>query len=99
MRPEGCGPVRTWALLPVPSLLRSRLRKPARGQDAEGLEKGTEDKEASWRKREHDGAFPGEAKGMHHDTYMRMFWEHHEAEKEQLIGMREWLDKFEKKVG
>jgi hypothetical protein len=28
-----------------------------------------------------------------------MFWEHHEAEMEQLAGMREWLDKFEKKVG
>jgi hypothetical protein len=36
---------------------------------------------------------------MHHDTYMRMFWEHHEAEMEQLEGMREWLDRLEKKVG
>jgi hypothetical protein len=43
--------------------------------------------------------FPERPKGMHHDTYMRMFWEHHEAEMEQLAGMREWLDKFEKKVG
>jgi hypothetical protein len=43
--------------------------------------------------------FPEKPKGMHHDTYMRMFWEHHEAEMEQLAGMREWLDKFEKKVG
>jgi hypothetical protein len=32
---------------------------------------------------------------MHHETYMRMFWEHHEAEMEQLVGMREWLDKME----
>jgi hypothetical protein len=31
--------------------------------------------------------------------YMRMFWEHQEAEMEQLAGMREWLDKIEKKVG
>ena len=30
---------------------------------------------------------------------MRLFWEHHEAEMEQLIGMREWIDKLEKKVG
>jgi hypothetical protein len=36
---------------------------------------------------------------MHHDTYMRLFWEHHEAEMEQLAGLRAWLDKFEKKVG
>jgi hypothetical protein len=36
---------------------------------------------------------------MHHDTYMRLSWEHHEAEMEQLVGMREWLDKLEKKVG
>ena len=43
--------------------------------------------------------FPEKPKGMHHDTYMRMFWEHHEAEVKQLAGMREWLDRFEKKVG
>jgi hypothetical protein len=43
--------------------------------------------------------FPEKPKGMHHDTYMRLFWEHHEAEMEQLAGMREWLDKVQKKVG
>jgi hypothetical protein len=43
--------------------------------------------------------FPEKSKGMHHDTYERLFWEHHEAEMEQLAGMREWLDKLEKKVG
>ena len=43
--------------------------------------------------------FPEKPKGMHLKTYMRMFWEHHEAEMEQLAGMREWLDKLEKKVG
>ena len=43
--------------------------------------------------------FPERPKGMHLKTYMRMCWEHHEAEREQLAGMREWLDKFEKKVG
>jgi hypothetical protein len=42
--------------------------------------------------------FPEKPKGMHHETYMRLFWEHHEAEMEQLIGMREWLDKLEKEV-
>jgi hypothetical protein len=34
----------------------------------------------------------------HHDTYMRPFWEHHEAEMEQLLGMREWLDKLERQL-
>jgi hypothetical protein len=43
--------------------------------------------------------FPERPKGMHHETYMRLFWEHHEAEMEQLAEMREWLDKLEKKVG
>jgi hypothetical protein len=43
--------------------------------------------------------FPEKPKGMHHDTYMRMFWEHYGAEMKQLAGMREWLDRFEKKVG
>ena len=43
--------------------------------------------------------FPERPKGMHYDTYRRLFWEHHEAEMEQLIGMRKWLDKLENKVG
>jgi hypothetical protein len=43
--------------------------------------------------------FPEKPKGMHWQTYERLWWEHHEAEMEQLIGMREWIDKFEKKVG
>jgi hypothetical protein len=43
--------------------------------------------------------FPERPKGMRHDTYMRLFWEHHEAEMEHLAGMREWLDKLGKKVG
>jgi hypothetical protein len=43
--------------------------------------------------------FPEKPKRMHYDTYMRLFWEHHEAEMEQLVGMWEWLDKLEKKVG
>jgi hypothetical protein len=43
--------------------------------------------------------FPKRPKGMHHDTYMRLFWEHHEAEMAQLAGMREWIDRMEKKVG
>ncbi len=43
---------------------------------------------------------------MHHETYMRLYWEHHEAQIEQLDGMRErldnmWesLDKLEKRGG
>ena len=44
------------------------------------------------------GPFPERPKGMHHDTYMRLFWEHHEAEWEHLVGMQEWLDKLEKRA-
>jgi hypothetical protein len=33
---------------------------------------------------------------MHWKTYDRPWWEHHEADMEQLAGMRDWLDKFEK---
>ena len=58
LRQEGSTPLRTWPLLPVPSLLRARLRESARGQDVPGLEKGTEDKEAPRRERVHDGAIP-----------------------------------------
>jgi hypothetical protein len=42
--------------------------------------------------------FPERPKGMHLKTYMRMFWEHHEAEMEQLIAMREWLETMERKL-
>ena len=38
-------------------------------------------------------------KGMHHDTYMKLFWELHEAEMEHLAGMRERLDKLKQRVG
>jgi hypothetical protein len=58
MWPEGSNPLRTWALLPVPPLLRPPLRKPARRQDAPGLEESTEDKRRPGRQREHDGAVP-----------------------------------------
>ena len=43
--------------------------------------------------------FPERPKGMHHDTYMRLFWQHHEAETEQLAGMKEWLDRLKRKIG
>jgi len=42
--------------------------------------------------------FPERPKGMHHVTYMRLFWEHREAEWEHLVGMREWLDKLQKQT-
>jgi hypothetical protein len=42
--------------------------------------------------------FPGRPKRMHHDTYMRLFWEYDVAEMEHLAGMREWLDKLQKQV-
>jgi hypothetical protein len=43
--------------------------------------------------------FPEKPKGMHWRTYEGIWWEHHEAEMAQLEGMREWLDRLEKKVG
>jgi hypothetical protein len=43
--------------------------------------------------------FPEKPKGMHYETYWRLQEEHDEAEMEQLAGMREWLDRLEKKVG
>lgn len=43
--------------------------------------------------------FPEKPKGMHHDTYMKLSWEHDEAEMEHLAGMRAWLDKLENKAG
>ncbi len=42
--------------------------------------------------------FPERPKGMHQETYWRLREEHDEAEIEQLAGMREWLDRLEKKV-
>ena len=36
---------------------------------------------------------------MHHDIYMRFFWEHDEAHREELASMREWLNKLQKQVG
>jgi hypothetical protein len=43
--------------------------------------------------------FPEKPMGMHHDTYMRLWWEHNRAEEERLASMREWLDKLERQVG
>jgi len=43
--------------------------------------------------------FPERPKGMHHDTYMRLFWKYDKAHREELAGMREWLDKLQKQVG
>jgi hypothetical protein len=43
--------------------------------------------------------FPEKPKGMHWETYERLWWEHHEADMKQLAGLRKWLDRLEKKVG
>jgi hypothetical protein len=43
--------------------------------------------------------FPEKPKGMHLKTYMRLFWEHHDAEVEHLVSMRECLDKLQKELG
>ncbi len=42
--------------------------------------------------------FPERLKGMHHDTHMRLFWEHYEAEMKYLVGTREWLDKLQNQI-
>ena len=42
--------------------------------------------------------FPERPKGMHHETYWWLREEHDKVEMAQLVGMREWLDKLEKKV-
>ena len=92
IRPEGSDAVRTGTLLPVPSLLRSRLREQEGERDVPGSPQGAcYPREARW-EREHDEAFSEKPKGMHWKTYERLFWEHHEAEMEQLAVMREWLD-------
>jgi hypothetical protein len=43
--------------------------------------------------------FPVKPNGMHWETYERLWWEHDEADMEQLVGLREWLDRLERKVG
>lgn len=43
--------------------------------------------------------FPEKPKGMHWRTYERLRNEHDEAEMEQLLGMKEWLDKLESRAG
>ena len=43
--------------------------------------------------------FPKRPKGMHLDTYMRLWWEHHEAEMKHLAGAREWVDKLQQQMG
>jgi hypothetical protein len=43
--------------------------------------------------------FPDKPKGMHWATYERLRWEHDEADMEQMAGLREWLDRLEKKAG
>lgn len=42
--------------------------------------------------------FPEKPKGMHWRTYERLREEHDEAETAQLLGMKEWLDKRERKT-
>jgi hypothetical protein len=43
--------------------------------------------------------FPEKPKGIYYATYMKLFWEHHEAEIEHLSGMREWIDNLKQQVG
>ena len=43
--------------------------------------------------------FPEKPKGMHWKTCERLSWEHDEADMEQLAGLRESLDRLERKLG
>jgi hypothetical protein len=97
---EGSRPLRARPLLSSSTLLRRPLSEPARGQDVPSLEAGSEDKGTARRERLCAGAFPGEAQreGMHWSTYEQLFWEHHEVEMEQLVGMGEWLNRLERKM-
>jgi hypothetical protein len=99
MRPEGSDPLRTGMLIPVPPLLRSRLLEPAGERDEPCSSPGAGDPGEPRREREHEEPLPEKPKGMRWITCERLWWEHHEAEMEQVAGMREWLDKLEKKVG
>src|SRR5829696_3166429 len=71
MRPEGSTPLRTRALLPVPSLLPARLREPARERDVPRHSQGAGDAGEARRERDHDAAIPETPKGMHWSTYVR----------------------------
>jgi hypothetical protein len=42
--------------------------------------------------------FPEKPKGMRYQTYIRMFWEHHEAVMEHLARTRKWLDKLQQRL-
>jgi hypothetical protein len=42
--------------------------------------------------------FPKKPKGMHWETYERLWWEYHEAEMEQLAEIKRWLDKSKTRV-
>ena len=97
VRPEGGGPIRSGEVFPLPPLLRSGLREPAGERDVPGSAQGTGHKGAPRREREHDGALPEKPKGMHWKTYERLWWEHHEAEMEQLTDLREWLDSWRRR--
>jgi hypothetical protein len=41
---------------------------------------------------------PEKPRGMYHDTYVRLFWEHREAEMEKLMVMRELLNKLQRHI-
>jgi hypothetical protein len=43
--------------------------------------------------------FPERPKGMRHETYRWLRGEHDEAQTAEFAGMRDWLDKLERKVG
>src|SRR5215212_4453455 len=63
MQSEGSSPLRSGTLLSVPPLLRPQLRESAGERDEPGPPPGAGDPgEARW-EREHDRAFPREAKG------------------------------------
>ena len=97
VRPEGGCPVRAREVFPVPPLLRSRLREPAGERDAPRLDGRRRYGRGLGGSANMMKPFPEKPKGMHWRTYERLWWEHDEADMEQLAGLREWLDRLEKK--
>jgi hypothetical protein len=82
----------------VPPLLRLKLREPAGELNVRALHKAQNIRERLGGRANMMEPFPEKLRGMHWSTYERRWWEHHEADMKQLLGMREWLDKLEKKV-
>jgi hypothetical protein len=89
MRPEGSGPVQAGEVLLCRHCDELAYQSQRDNKMYRALHKAQAIREKLGGSANMMEPFPEKVKGMHHDTYMRLFWKHHEAEIEQLIGMRE----------